>query len=82
MTMDMIILHRKQARNAGSLNRGNIKIIKQIIQQLFEKYRGDIMKTYMGLPEIDFALFVEERNFSLILLEINWSKYHFYPKKN
>ena len=49
---------QKQARNAGSLDRGNIKIIKQIIQQIFTKYRGDIMKTKMGLHEIYFVLYL------------------------
>ena len=45
----------EQARNAGSLDRqeGNQK---QIIQQLFAKYRGEIMKTNMGFPEIDFVI--------------------------
>ena len=39
----------EQARNAGSLGRGNIKIIKQIMKT---------MKTNMGLPEIDSVLYL------------------------
>ena len=48
-------IKQKQACNAGSLDRGKIKIIKQLKQQLFAKYGGDIMKTNISLPEIDFV---------------------------
>ena len=49
---------KEQAHNVGSLDRGNIKIIKQIIKQLVAKYRGGIMKKNMSLPEIDFVLYL------------------------
>ena len=55
----------KQARNAGSLDRGNIKIIKQIIQEILPKYRGAIRETNMFLPEIDFVLYLWKKGIFL-----------------
>ena len=46
-----------QARNAWFLDRVNIKIIKKIIQQLFAKYKQEIVKTNIGLPENDSFLY-------------------------
>ena len=46
---------KKQARNAASSERGNIKIIKQMIQQILPKYIGTKRENQLPLPKVGFG---------------------------